>query len=357
MPQQPWFVYTNFGITHESSIWPDEPVIPNRPANAFIGGGRPRPPRVTDPAAVPVPPYLPDTPVVREDIARHYDNIAALDAEVGQVLDALDASGQRDNMVVVFLVDHGRGLPREKRWCYTAGLHMPLIVRWPSGLKAGTVDQRLVSWVDIAPTLLSLTGVPIPEDYDGQVFLGPAAAAPREHAFAGRDRMDEAYDLVRIVRTSRWHYVRNFWTRIPYAQRNHYMEHMPTTQELRRMHAAGQLRGDAAAFMQYPKPAEELYDVQRDPHCVRNLAAEPAHAEQRRRLRAVLDEWIERTGDLGQVPERDLVKRGLVADKLAEYASRVAPLPQPYRIGPERGPLEMNQAAALEAGGDNRKGA
>ncbi|HEX7008889.1 MAG TPA: sulfatase [Phycisphaeraceae bacterium] len=325
LPAGPWFFYVNLEMTHESRMWPDD------------GGERPprgpRPPAVNDPDEAPVPPYLPDTPVVRRDIARHYDNIAELDRQVGEILAALDASGQAERTVVVFLADHGRGLPREKRWTYTAGLHMPLIVRWPQGLRSGAVDRRLVSWVDIAPTFLSLAGVPIPPSYDGQVFLGRDAAPPREFIFAGRDRMDEAFDRVRIARDHRWHYVRNFYPQIPYAQRNQYMEHMPTMQELRRLYAAGQLHGDAAAFMRYPKPPEELYDLQTDPWCLRNLADDPARGAVKARLAAALEQWLEQTNDLGAVPERDLIARGLVEDQLQMYRKRIAPLPKEHQVG------------------------
>src|SRR5690606_34792867 len=126
---RPFFLYTNIGITHESRMWPDDD--PRRPRAAVSREWPARPPAIHDPQRVPVPPYLPDTPEVRGDIARHYDNLAALDGQVGRILQALDESGQADETIVLYLSDHGRGLPREKRWPYTAGIHMPLIVRWP----------------------------------------------------------------------------------------------------------------------------------------------------------------------------------------------------------------------------------
>ncbi|MFD2078208.1 Arylsulfatase A [Actinopolymorpha cephalotaxi] len=333
MPDRPWFAYVNLAITHESSMWPDVGEYAHREGLEHWDPNRPRPPRVTDPDGVPVPSYLPDTPVVRGDIARHADNIAELDRQVGQILDALDVSGQAGNTVVVFLADHGRGLPREKRWPYTAGIHMPLLVSWPGVIEPGSVSDRLVSWVDLAPTFCSIAGAAIPAHYDGSAFLGAAEAPPREHVFAARDRMDESFDLVRVVRDRRFHYVRNFFPQIPYCQRNVYMENMPTMQELRRLNAAGELHGSAAIFMSAAKPAEELYDVRTDPECVHNLADDPDHADVRARMAAELERFLASIDDLGAYPERDLVAKGLVADRIEEFRARLAPLPPEYQRG------------------------
>lgn len=332
MPQQPWLCYVNIGVTHESSMWPSR-ADEGGPHPAYFPPGTPRIPEQCDPATVPVPAYVPDTPAVRADIARHYDNVAELDRQVGEILDALQQSGQAEQTYVIFLADHGRGLPREKRWPYTAGLQMPLLVRGPE-IEPGTVDSQLVSWVDIAPTILSLAGAKVPESYDGQVFLGPEAAEPRAYVFGGRDRMDEAFDRVRIARDHRYHYVRNFYPQLPYAQRIAYMEKLPTMQELRRLRATGELKGSAAVFMQDRKAEEELYDAQADPDCVHNLAVDPAHAADLARMRAALEQWIERMGDLGAVPERELIERGLIEDRISEYRQRIEPLPEAHRLGP-----------------------
>jgi N-sulfoglucosamine sulfohydrolase len=333
MPDQPWLAYVNIIITHESSMWPDEGEYPGREHLEHWDPAKPRPARGTDPASVPVPPYLPDTPVVRGDIARHADNIAELDRQVGEILDAVDASGAADNTVVVFLADHGRGLPREKRWPYTAGIHMPLLISWPGVLEPGSVSDRLVSWVDIAPTFLSIAGVEIPADYDGSAFLGSAEGPAREFVFAGRDRMDEAFDRVRVIRDREFHYVRNFYPQIPYCQRNTYMENMPTMQELRRLNAAGQLRGTEAVFMPPCKPAEELYDLAADPECVHNLADDPRLAGVRNQLADELDRFLAEIDDRGAYPERELVAKGLVTDRIEEYRARLGPLPPEQQRG------------------------
>lgn len=304
-----------------------------------------------DPASVRVPAYLPDTPEVRLNLARYYDALSIQDHQIGDVLDALAASPYASNTVVIYMTDHGRGLPREKRWCYDAGVHLPLIVAAPesfAGIARGAVSDELINWVDIAPTVLSLAGAPIPPHYQGRAFLGDArSVVPRAYAFAGRDRMDEAFDHVRVARDQRWHYIRNMWPRIPYAQRNTYMERMNATRALRRGRAEGILTGAAALWMAEVKPAEELYDAAHDPQMVRNLAADPAHADTLARMRRALDEHLAAVGDKGAVPERDLVAQGLVQDRLGEYRQRIQPLPPEHRIGRGDTILEWHEAVSL----------
>ncbi|MEX0887700.1 MAG: sulfatase [Phycisphaeraceae bacterium] len=336
LPEKPCLLFRNFGVTHESTMWPepwnDAGAVRERVANAH----RLAPEQRHDPAKARVPAYLPDTPEVRADIARYYDALSIQDAQVGEVLDALDASPYRDDTIVIYMSDHGRGLWREKRWCYGSGIHLPLLVRAPDVTQAGAVVDELVSWVDIAPTLLSLAGVGVPAGYQGRVFLGPGRGEPREHVFAGRDRMDEAFDRVRVCRSRRWHYIRNYHPELPWAQRMRYMEHQLTTQAVRERHARGELPEAAQPWLARTKPAEELYDAEADPDMVRNLASDPAHAKVVRDHAAALDRFLAEAGDLGDVPETELIARGIVADQLDEYRGRIEPLPERYRIGPEQ---------------------
>jgi len=328
---QPFFLYRNFGVTHESTMWPEAwgghgACLERRDNEQLLGS-------LTDPATVRVPDYLPDTPEVRADIARFYDAVAILDRQVGQVIDALDASPYRDNTLIMFIADHGRGLPREKRWCYDAGLHLACVARWPNAIQPDTVSDELVSWVDLAPTFLSLAGAPIPDDYHGRPFLGPDRA-DRDFVFAGRDRMDEAYDRVRVSRDQRWHYIRNFFPELPYAQRIKYMENMLTMQVLRRMNAEGTLPELARSFMAHRKPLEELYDAVNDPDMVHNLADAPDHADTLERMRTALDAHLAAHDDLGARSERQLIERGLLADQRESYRQRIEPLPDQHRLGP-----------------------
>jgi len=186
-------------------------------------------------------------------------------------------------------------------------------------LEGGTAVGDLVSLMDLGPTVLSLAGVPVPPHMQGRAFLGAGRTTPREYVVAHRDRMDEASDTIRAVRDARYKYIRNFFPGRPYAQHIAYMEEMPTMQEWRRlfkehMNALSPDYGRALnpvqlLFFRAEKPQEELYDLQDDPHEVRNLADSLAHGPVLARLRRTLDTWQRDTGDLGLVPELDLRER------------------------------------------------
>lgn len=331
---RPLFLYANLGVTHESGMWPAEhPEWADRPEAVQTDAELDSLGVEVDPAAVPVPPYLPDTPEVRADIARYYHRLSVQDLMVKRVTDAIDAAGIRENTLVIYLADHGRGLPREKRWLYEAGIHVPLIVRWPEQIEAGSVRTDPVGWVDVPRTLLSVAGVEAPAEYDGQVFLGRQADALREYAFAARDRMDETQDTCRAAHDGRYLYIRNLQPDRPYAQRNKYMEYMPTMHALREGRAAGTLKGATGVFMTDSKPVDELYDTQADPHCVRNLAAEPSQAARVQRMRAAVEAWMRHTDDPGTRPEQDLIEAGVVEDVLGSMRARVALLPERYSMG------------------------
>ena len=244
-----------------------------------------------------------------------------MDYHVGDVLQELERQGVADNTIVFLTGDHGRGLPRGKRWLYDSGIHVPLIIRWPGQIKPGSVREDLVCFLDFAPTVLALAGVEIPKTLQGQIFLGPHAAPERKYIFAARDRMDETYDRIRCVRDKRFKYIRNFHPELPYAQRIDYGELMPTMQVWRELSAAGKLTGPQNLFFAKTKPKEELYDLDVDPHEITNLVLSPKHQDKLAELRSALDKWILETTDLGAVPEPELIKRGLVADKLKDSKS------------------------------------
>jgi uncharacterized sulfatase len=313
-PRQPFFAYINFVDSHESSIRMADKY------KTFTAGLAAR--EFHQPSKMSVPPYHPDTPEVRRDLANYYDLVTAVDHKVGQVLRALEAQGVAQNTVVFLTGDHGRGLPRSKRWVYESGTHVPLLVRWPGTIKPGSLREDLVSFIDFAPTVLALAGVEIPPSLQGQVFLGPKAAPERKYVFAARDRMDETFDRIRAVRNQRYRYIRNFHPDLPYAQRIAYGEEMPTMQVWRRLNEQGKLSGPQKLFFAPAKPAEELYDLDADPHEIQNLAGSAEHTGVLKELRAALDQWLDQTHDLGAVPEAELVRKGLVRDVLGTYAER-----------------------------------
>lgn len=290
-PEQPFFAVFNPTRTHESGMWPE-----NCPEIAF------------DPGAIELPPYFPDTPKVREAMARMYTNIEYCDGILGELLQQLEEDGLAENTVVFHWSDHGP-LPRGKRWPYDSGIHVPLIVRWPGHLDPGSVSEQLVSTIDLGPTILSIAGVDIPRHMQGQAFLGPQASAPREYVYASRDRYDESYDMVRAARDRRFKYIRNYRPELPYLLWIPYRNRHPIVQEMWRLYLAGKLEGPQLLMFQPRRPVEELYDTQADPHEIHNLAGDLAYQPQLERLRRALDAWIGQVGDMGEVPETEMVRQ------------------------------------------------
>ncbi|MGH9720517.1 MAG: sulfatase family protein, partial [Bryobacteraceae bacterium] len=299
---QPFFAVFNHTVTHESQIRVEAPQLARNLRELSPGEKH-------DPAKATLPPYYPDTPIVRRDWANYYDLITAMDKQITVLLRQLEEDGEAANTIVFFYGDHGRGLPRAKRWIYDSGIRIPLLVRWPGKIAPGTVRDELVSSLDFAPTLLSLAGVEIPKHLQGQPFLGERVPAPRQYIYAARDRMDETYDIIRCVRDKRFKYIRNFQACKPYAQYIDYMDQMPALREMRRLHKEGKLEGAQKLFFAPEKPEEELYDVTADPHEVTNLAKRPEHRTTLERLRAAQRKWAKDTGDLGLVPEPELLER------------------------------------------------
>ena len=299
---QPFFAVFNFTVSHESQARANE-VAYQKNTSRLLPGQR------HDPAKAILPSYYPDTPLVRSNWARCYDNVTAVDYLVGDMLKQLEEDGLADRTVVFFFGDHGRGLTRGKRWLYDSGLHVPLLVRWPGQIAPQTVVDDLTAFIDFAPTVLSLANIPAPPHMQGRAFLGPHKLPPREYIYAARDRMDERYDMFRAVRDKRYKYIRNFEPWKPYAQHVSYGEQMPILQEIRRLAAADKLTGPPALFLRPTKPVEELYDTDNDRDEVRNLAGDPKYAEVLARLRSEQQRWSAETHDLGLLPEPLMYER------------------------------------------------
>lgn len=317
--KEPFFAVYNVTVTHESQARANEAAYKRNTA-------RLKPTEIRDRAKVKLPPYYPDTPAVRECVGKYHDNITAMDYTMGDVLKLLDDRKLRDNTLVIFYGDHGWGLTRGKRWPYDSGLRVPFIVRWPGVVKPGTVRDDLTCFLDLAPTYISLAGGDVPKQMQGRVFLGAKAQPAPPFVFAARDRMDETYDRVRSVRGERYRYVRNYHPELPYFQYINYMDEMPILKDWRKLAFDGKLNDTQKLFWSRTKPKEELYDLETDPYEVNNLAtAESALLQKvRKEMSAALDKWVIDTNDLGEVPEKDLIKRGIVKDVLStEYDARV----------------------------------
>lgn len=315
---QPFFGMLNFLETHESGLfrplgsWPHGALHLGVQLFRWWRFGLPGGAAPTPPAAVALPAYYPDVPAVREDLARHYDNIAQMDAAVGAVLARLEADGLAGSTIVVWTSDHGDGLPRAKRELFDSGLRVPLIVRWPDALRPehlaqGSRDERLVSLVDLAPTILAMAGVTPPAHLHGRSFAA-REGAPREVVYAARDRIDEVPDRQRAVRDARFAYIRSWRPELSGGHPLAFRDQLESVRELRRLHEAGALGAGARRWFE-PVGAERLFDTRSDPDELRDLSQDPAHAAVLDRLRRELDAWLARTGDWSEEGEDAMVAR------------------------------------------------
>jgi arylsulfatase A-like enzyme len=297
---QPFFAVFNHTITHESQIRND---IDDADRNH-------------DPAKARVPAYHPDTPEVRRDWAQYYDRITMMDQKAGANLQELDQAGLADDTIVFFFSDHGSGMPRSKRSACNSGLHVPFIVyfppKWrhlaPKGYKTGGTSDWLVSFVDLAPTVLSLAGIKAPDEMQGAAFCGKYEAAEPEFSFGFRGRMDERIDLVRSVRDKRYMYVRNYMPHRLAGQHCAYMFETPTTRVWHQLFKERRLNAAQSAFWQ-PKPVEELYDLRADPDEVENLAGSTAHTEVLARMRDAHRKWEKQIKDVAFLSEWEMHAR------------------------------------------------
>jgi len=295
-PGQPFFAVFNLTTTHESSLHN------SKVEDRFLA------------SKLSLPPYHPDLPEIRSNWVQYYEIISRMDAQVGEILAQLEKDGLAEDTIVFYYSDHGGILTRSKRFLYDTGVHIPLVIRFPKKYQhlapgePGSQTDRLVSCVDLAPTILSLCGVPIPEYMQGQAFLGSQQAQPREYVYCFRGRMDERYDMMRAVRDKRFKYIRNYMPHRIYGQHLNYLWRMPTTQSWEAAFLSGKTNDVQSIFWQ-TKPAEELYDTQADPWEVNNLADDPNYHDVLQRMRAANREHLLAIRDSGFLPEAEMMDR------------------------------------------------
>lgn len=290
-PGQPFYAQLMIYVTHRSPAWKKE-VQQHQPQ--------------INPDKLKLPPYYPDHPVAREDWATYLESIQLMDFYVGGILNRLKKEGLDKNTVIIFTSDHGRCMVRDKQFLYDGGIRIPAIIRWPGNLKPGTVDNDLHSSIDISATILKMAGVQIPAYIEGRPFIG-AGVQKRDYIIAARDRMDETVDMMRAVRDKQFKYIKNYYPERPYMQPNKYKEtQYPVWNLLKQLKVEGKLTPAQALFTADTKPAEELYDIVKDPFEINNLAGDPVYKKQLIRMRCILQNWVKQTGDKGQVPEKEI---------------------------------------------------
>jgi arylsulfatase A-like enzyme len=299
---QPFFAVFNLTVTHESQL--SENRIRHYVENNLI----PEKARI-DPRDIELPPYHPDLPEIREDWARLHDLITLMDKQVGELLDELEEAGLADNTVVFFYSDHGGQLSRSKRYIYNGGTQVPMIVYLPdkwkqlSPVSAGAVDSTLVSFVDLAPTLLSITGCEIPDRMQGRAFLGDKAEKSPDFVHFIRDRMGERYDFSRAITDGRYYYIRNFMPHRPLGRDSRYGYQVQANwRAYEAAYEAGKTNAIQSQFYER-KPLEQFFDTENDPWQVNNVVEQPASKARVKSLSKELDRWMVETRDVGLIPE------------------------------------------------------
>lgn len=281
------------------------------------------------PSEAPIPPYYPDTPIVRKTLARFYDCVTAMDKEVGTILQQLEDDGLAENTIVFFYTDHGSGMPRHKRTLLDSGLNIPLVIRFPEKYQhlapsgPGTRTDRLVSFDDFGPTVLSLAEAEIPAYMEGKPFLGAAAVSSREYTFGHRDRVDEAHDLARSVRDQQFLYIRNYMPHIGYNQPTAWPDLGDIPHEFYALAKTENMTGPQKHFAGPTRPLEELYDCEADPQNLTNLADSPDYRSTLERMQSQLEKRLRDSRDLGFIPEALAWKlsEGSTAYELARSSS------------------------------------
>ena len=307
-PEQPFFSVFNFMVTHQSQTRYGIEKL-NEINSTLDEKDR------INPDDVEIPPYYPDTPIVRNNIASLYTQVHIMDKKFQEIINQLEEDGLRENTIIFFYSDHGTGLPRGKGYLHDTGIKVPLIIEFPekykhySPAKAGAFSDELVNFIDFPPTVLSLTGIDPPKHMQGNPFLGQYKKDSNDYVVSIRDRRDEVLMFSRSIRTDKYHYIRNFLPHRPRMQRNFYSEITPIRQELRRLDNLGLLQSNEDWLMEDSVPVDELYDTETDPHELNNLAQEAEHLEIMELLKRNLFSWMVETKDLGLVPEYEMIEK------------------------------------------------
>ena len=302
--KKPFFSVFNLMTSHQSRsmVWPYERF--EKEIQSKLSSDQ-----IHDPAKVTIPPYYPNTPVVRKTVARFHDCVTAMDKEVGEILRQLEQDGLAKDTIVFFFSDHGSGMPRHKRALLDSGMHVPLLIRVPEKWQKiapdqpGSTTDRMVAFVDFASTVLNLTNIDIPSYMQGKPFLGPDKVKARKYVFGHRDRVDEVRDLARSVRDQNFLYIRNYMPHLGYNQPTAWPDLGEIRHEFYRLADRKKMTSPQWHYAGPTRSIEELYDCKKDPENLKNLAGSAGHKKILARLRGALNQHLNQTRDLGFLPE------------------------------------------------------
>ena len=318
---QPFFGMINFFETHESGVMRPS-GIPHSATHLATQLARLKlvAPEITNPHDVKLPPYYPDTDVVRRDIARHYDNIALMDRRLGAITRALKEDGLFENTIIIWTSDHGDGLPRAKRELLDSGIKVPLLIKLQCNAETKCVaktDDRLVSFVDLAPTILSLASAPVPHWLHGQNIFDSS----RKYVFASRDRIDEVEDRQRAIRSKDYKYIRSWYPGVPGGHELDYRDNLDMVRNWRKLFLEKKLTTIESKWFE-PPGERQLYNVFEDPFETNNLINKKEHEHIARDLDQQLTDFLIRVGDKSELSE-DEMKETLLCD--GEICQTAAP--------------------------------
>ena len=290
---KPLFAVYNYNITHESRMWQrdKEKLVINPNEIDFI------------------PPVFPDDSIVRHSLAVNYSNLFEMDKQVGELINELKKNDLYENSYIFFYSDHGGPFPRHKRAIYETGTKVPFFVKLPKGVNEKVDKNQFLSFVDFAPTVLSIANIEIPSEYQGKAFIGNfKSKTKREYLFTSSDRFDENPDRIRAVRDNKFKYIRNYFPENSHALDVEYRTQMALMRHLTSLHLQNKLSTKQNLWFRTPKLAEELYDLDNDPFELNNLSNNPDYIDKLNNLSDVLDKWLDEIDDLGRIPEKELIK-------------------------------------------------
>lgn len=266
-----------------------------------------------------IAPYYPDNEVTRNDYAAYYDAVETVDKNFGEIISRLEEEGLLNSIIIVFMSDHGRPMPRDKQFCWDEGIHVPLMVRYPDKKGAGTVNDKLISSIDISAQVIKWTGAEIPPNVHGVPFA-EAGTTERKYTISARDRCDETVHRIRAVRTKDYLYIRNFDPEVPFTAQNRYKDtRYPILINERELFAKGELPDNVKPFFAPQKPKEELYDMRKDPRNLNNIADNLKMKKVMNQMRGYLNEWLTVYPDYGQAPESQEVMERIIKQRIEEY--------------------------------------